>query len=358
MRGNTRNPNRPTIRQVADTAGVSIGTVSRVLNAHDSVRSETRARVKDAIRTLGYEPDSIAQSLRNRTTRTVGCIIRDITIPTLASFVKAAQDELYSANYALVVANSEGHGDRELELLSLFARRRADGLILSLSSEENPALLQAINLFSLPVVLLDREIPKTVDSVTIDHATGMQHAVEYLLNLGHRRIALITGKTDLRPARQRVEGYRRAHQAWDIPVKTELLRSGSFLAEYGFRETSALLSSSNRPTAVISGGMDMLSGILRAVRTYGLDIPEDISVIACSDCELAQFVTPPISAIYWDWTMVGRFTARTLLDRLQGAVSSEARTLRLSTELVIRSSCGAPGVAQTTDGAAAEAKMS
>jgi len=341
-------PERPTIRQVADAAGVSLGTVSRVLNTHKSVRPETRARVKEAIRSLGYEPDSVAQSLRSRTTRTIGCIIRDITIPTLASFVKGAQDELQAANYALMVANSESRKDRELELLSLFARRRADGLILSLSSEEDQEIVEAVKSFHLPVVLLDREIPRSADSITINHAEGMQHAVEYLLSLGHRRIALITGKADLHPGRQRILGYHRAHEARGMAVDPDLLRSGSFLAEYGFRETSALLSSSDPPTAIISGGMDMLSGVLRAVRTHHARIPEDVSIVACSDCELAQFVTPAISVIYWDWAMVGRFTARILLDRLQGAASPEVRALRLSTELIVRSSCGPPPASSQT----------
>lgn len=320
-----------------------MGTVSRVLNAHASVRTETRLRVQETIRTLGYEPDSVAQSMRNRTTRTIGCIIRDIGIPTLASFAKAVQDELHEANYALIVANSEADKARELELLGLFARRRTDGLILSLSSEEDRDLLAAVESVRLPVVLLEREYPLSADSVTVNHAAGMQKAVAYLLSLGHQRIALITGRTDVQPAQQRVIGYRRAFEARSLAVDPALIRSGSFSAEYGFRETSALLSSANPPTALIAGGIGMLPGVLRAIRTHEVRIPEDVSLIASSDGELAQFVTPPISVLHWDWDMIGRFVARTLLDRLQGVVSAERRALRLSSEFIVRASCAPPG---------------
>lgn len=342
MRGRAGPDQRPTIRDVAKTAGVSLGTVSRVLNAHRSVKPEVRRRVEDAIRLLSYRPNAVAQSMRSRATRSIGCIIRDITIPGLAAFVKAAQDVLHAAGYSLTLANSENRKDRELELLGLFARRQTDAIIMAGSSESDPELLAALETLRVPLVLMDREAPEWADSVTVDHSTGTAQAIDYLVGLGHRRIALLTGSPELYPARERIKGYRLAHAAHGPLLDDFVVRTGTFLADFGFRETSGLLSSRRPPTAIISGGMEMLAGVIRAVRVGGLGIPGDVSIVACSDSDLAELMTPPVTALRWDLAEVGRTAAQMLLDRLEGEALHEPRRIKLPTELILRESCGVP----------------
>jgi LacI family transcriptional regulator len=173
-----------TIRDVARSAGVAVGTVSRVLNKHASVSPEVRARVVEAIRILGYEPDAVAQSMRLRTTRTVACAIRDISIAGFGSFVKAAEQVLREAGYTLLLTNNDERPQRELELLTTFAKRRVDGVIMTISDEGDEDLRRALKEMRVPIVLMDRDTALDLDVVAIDHRGGARAAAAHLLDLG------------------------------------------------------------------------------------------------------------------------------------------------------------------------------
>ncbi|MFO1282380.1 MAG: substrate-binding domain-containing protein [Burkholderiales bacterium] len=329
-----------TIRDVAKEARVSLGTVSRVLNGHESVSPEIRARVERAIRTLGYAPNAVAQSMRNKQTRTVGCIIRDINLPALAAFVRAAHDVLFQAGYALLLTNSEGRREREFELVSLLASRKADALILAHHSEEDVELHRMLEATGMPVVLFDRERPEWADAVMVDHRGGVRRATEQLLQLGHRRIALITGHPALYPARARIAGFEAAHKAYGVRLAPDLVRTESFLADYAFQQTSILVASKSPPTAIIAGGIDVLPGVLRALRMRGLEIPRDLSLVAASDSDLAQLSVPPITVESWDYAEVGRIAAQLVLERIGSTAGTEPRRVLVPAELIQRGSCG------------------
>jgi LacI family transcriptional regulator len=333
---------RPTIKDVARKAGVSLGTASRVLNGHKSVSPEMRARVEQAILALGYRPDAVAQSMRRGATRTNCIIIHDITIPVLASFVKSAQDVLQDAGYTLIIAGSEDRRERELEVLNVFSRRRIDGLIMTTASERDPVLLKAREALRIPVVLLDRETPAHFDAVLIGHRDGTRRAVEHLLDLGHRRIALLSGTETVRPSAERVLGYQDAFKARGLELDPELIRTQSFTADFGYVETSALLGLKRPPTAILAGGIAMMPGTLRAIRAHGLKVPDDISLIAGSDSDLAELATPPITAVRWSYAEIGKAAAQLVLDRLERDPDRPPRRIRFSTELVIRESCAPP----------------
>jgi LacI family transcriptional regulator len=332
---------RLTIRDVARKAGVSVGTVSRVLNRKETVHADIRQRVHQAIDVLGYSPNYVAQSMRSRTTQTIGCIIREISIPPLAAFVRAAHDVLHEAGYALLLTNSEGNAERERELLKRLNRRQADGILLgqySPPTAEFDAFLRTLN---VPIVLVDRDQPAWADSVSADHFHSAKRITDHLLSIGHRRIAIITGPEDLFPAGQRLRGYRAAHEEQDVAIDPKLVSTTSFLAKAGFSFMSGLLGQRARPTAVIAGGIDMLDGVLRAIRAQGLRIPQDISVVGAGDSSLAELHTPPISVSHWDQTAVGRIAAEMLLDRIASRSVGEARHVLLPTEFVFRESTAA-----------------
>ena len=332
-----------TIRDVARTAGVSVGTVSRVLNRNETVRADIRARVHQAIESLGYAPNVVAQSMRSRNTQTIGCIIREISIPPLAAFVRAAHDVLHEAGYALLLTNSEGNAEREQELLRRLNRRQADGILLGQYSPLTPEFDGFLRTLNVPIVLVDRDEPVWADSVSADHFHSSRRITDHLLSLGHRRIAMITGQENLLPARERLRGYRAAHQERGVAVDENLVSATSFLSKSGFSFTSGVLSQRERPTAVIAGGIDMLDGVLRAIRAKGLAIPRDISVVATGDSSLAELYTPAISVAQWDHAEIGRIAAELLLDRIAGRSIGEPRHVVLPTEFVLRESTAKPG---------------
>lgn len=333
---------RVTIAHVAAAARVSLGTASRVVNGHANVDPEIRARVESAISKLGYQPDFAAQSMRSSTTRTIGIMIREIGVPSFASLVSAAETVLQVAGYAVLIASSDDSKERELKLLNLFARRRVDGLIMTTCDEEDRELVAARAQLSCPVVLLDRDSKLATDAMLIAHADGMRQAVIYLLGLGHRKIALITGSLKVRAARERVTGYIEAFTAQGRTPDRRYLRTSGFVADAGFREASALLSMKDPPTAIIAGGMSLIAGVLAAVRARALHVPRDLSLIANGDSELAMLATPAITVVRWSYAEMGRTGAQLLLDRINGEETDGPRRIIFPTELVIRESCGAP----------------
>jgi LacI family transcriptional regulator len=331
-----------TIRDVARSAAVAVGTVSRVLNKHPSVSREVRERVVEAIRILGYEPDAVAQSMRLRTTRTVACAIRDISIAGFGSFVKAAEEVLREAGYTLLLTNTDEQPQREIELLGTFAKRRVDGVIMTISDEGDEELRRALKEMRVPIVLMDRDIALDLDVVAIDHRGGARAAAAHLLGLGHRRIALLTGHATMRPAHERIAGFQEAHRRAGFAPEPDLIRCGGFSAEFGFEQLSALLASKKPPSAVVAGGMTMLPGVLRAIAAAGLRVPEDVSVIAGGDTDLAELSAPSVTAVRWSNADWGRNAVRLLLDRIEGHYDADPRRVTLATELVHRASCAPP----------------
>ncbi len=337
--------NRTTIRDVAQAAGVALGTASRVINRHAKVAPATRERVEAAIAQLGYAPHQLAQSMRRGSTHTVGIMVRDITVPAFASFVRAAQETLQQAGYVLLITCSENQRERELEILRLLDRRRVDGLIMNTAIEGDPALTAARTAMHLPIVMLERQNVEPADSVLLAHYDGMRQALDHLFGMGHRRVGLVTGNPTVYAGRERIRGYEATHAAHGVPLDRALIRAQDFSGESAFRETVSLLGLPDRPTAIVAGGIAMLEGVLRAIRAHGLRVPEDISLIGNADSELAQLSIPPITIVRWDYARLGEISARLLLDRFSGAAGPAPRSILQPSEFVVRGSCAPPAKA-------------
>jgi LacI family transcriptional regulator len=333
---------KPTILDVAKAAGVSLGTASRVINGHESVNPAMKAQVEKAIQQLGYRPDAVAQSMRRKSTRAIGILVRDFTVPGFNNFVKSAQTILYEAGYVLILAGSEDKPERELAILNALTERRADGLILTTAAEGDRDLVKAHQSLTVPVIMLDRDPLEGQDAMLIAHRDGMLEAMRYLFDLGHRRIALITGDAGLRPARERISGYGEAFHRRSLAIDPSLIRTRNFTSEYAFAETSALLSSPNPPTAVIAGGVNMLRGVLHAVKTCGLSIPHDLSVIGSINSDLSALTVPPVTVVQVDYHSIGVEAAQLLLDRLNNKVQGGPRIIKFGSSLIIRESCAPP----------------
>jgi LacI family transcriptional regulator len=330
---------RASMREVADLADVAISSVSRVLSGHPDVSAEMRDRVLAAVAELDYEPDFLAQSLRRGATLSVGYVVGDISNPLIATITLGAEAALRSAGYSMLLMNSENEPDLDAAHIRFFQARRVDGMILSLASDRAQSTIDAIAQVDVPVVLIDRDLPAELRASIVrnDHRSGMRSAVDHLLDLGHRRIALITGGLDLWPVRERLAGMAAAVAARGIPDETVSL-IGSLSAEHGEASTEQLLTMVPRPTAIIAGGNQVLAGCVRALVRHGTRIPQDVSLVTCDEVDLSELHAPPIASVSRDTLQLGRVAAELLLERVAGTAGP--RTVLLPTRFTATASLG------------------
>jgi LacI family transcriptional regulator len=336
-----KSPKKVSVHDVAREAGVSIGSVSRVLNGGSYTSADLVARVNAAVRKLGWQPDAKAQSLRRGSSRTIGCLVTDIANPLYAACVSTLETRLAADGYMMLLASSHFDLQREAELLGLFEARGMDGLVVATLDESESPALKALRASNKPVVMLDRDTELEGDFVLVDHRAGMASAVQYLASMGHRRIALFTPGLNMRPGRERAAGYRQAHEALRLPVDDMLIRAISNQLHTSYDEMRALLRSPHPPTAIIGLGNRILSGALRAIHEAGLAIPQDISVIAIGSSATSEFTFPPMTLVRFDVETFGRVAAEMLLERLRQP-DQPPRRVTLPTQLVMGASCAPP----------------
>lgn len=333
---------RPTIRDLAAAAGVSVGTASRAFNRAGRVSEAAIAAVEDAARRLGYAPDAIAQSMRTQSTGVIGLLVSDFSNPLYARIIKAVEGRLQRDGHALLMANTHNDGQRERAMIDFFRRRRVDGLILGPCEAERPELLDALRAQGLPVVAMDRDFSPAGCGVHVDHYNGALQATRYLLNLGHTKIALLTPGQILRPGRERIAGFRDAFAERGLQPVAKLIRAERSSMEFAFSESLALLSSDEPPTAFICLGTRILAGVLQGLRHAGRVAADDVSVISVGDTDLSQLFSPAITSLTWDFEAVGTAAAELLLKRLPIAAvdaRQEPERIVITTQLVMRESC-------------------
>jgi LacI family transcriptional regulator len=332
---------RASMRKVAERADVAISSVSRVLSGHPDVSAKMRERVLAAVAELEYEPDFLAQSLRRGQTLSVGFVVGDISNPMLSGFVHGAESELRKAGYSLLLMDSEKDPALDVRSISFFQTRRVDGMLLSLVSESAPGLIEALRQVRVPVVLVDREVADDIGASTVqsDHTSGMAEAVRHLIELGHRRIALVNGPDDIAPGRARERGLRQAIEAQGHDIEATVM-AGPLSAEHGFEATEALLDGENPPSAIVCGGNQLLVGCLRALNGRDIQVGRDLSLVTCDHVPISELFRPRIASITRDPVELGRMAAELMVRGLQDEV--EAETVVLPTEFVATESCAPP----------------
>lgn len=321
-------------------AGVAISSVSRVLSGHPDVSSAMHERVMWAVDELGYEPDLLAQSLRQGATRSLGFVVGDISNPLIAEIAMGAERTLRAAGYSMLLTNSEGDPALDAEHIRLLMQRRVDGLMLSLASEDDPATIQALQDTELPIVLIDRELPASVRSSAVlsDHRSGMRAAVSHLLELGHRLIGLILGPP-VRFSRERQRGLEDAYESRGLEASYRIL-SGRLGSVHGRLATQQLLDEGTPPTAIVAGGNQLLIGTLEELRHRRLRVGRDISVASCDAISVTELFDPPIAVVRRDNREIGQRAAELILRHLQG--HDALKEVVLPTEFLPRASCAAP----------------
>jgi LacI family transcriptional regulator len=334
-----KTPARPVMREVAERAGVAMSSVSRVLSGHPDVSPKMSKVVMDAVHELGYRPDMLAQGLRSGRSFSIGFTVSDIANPVIAEVVTGAEKYLRSHGYSILLTDSEGNPDLDVEHIALLEQRRVDGLILSLAEENHARTVKALREVQVPVVLIDRDVPPLVHAgcAAFDHAVGMRAATHHLLEFGHRAFALIVGGPE-RPKRERRRGVEEALSSRGGDTSL-IVHEGEFSAEHGRRAATAMLASNPRPTALIAGGNLLMQGALFALRDAGIVVGRDISFVGCDDVALAELHQPPIAVVRRDMAAAGAAAAELLLGALSARNNDGFREVTVPTEFVPRPSC-------------------
>ncbi len=338
----TGNSPPTTIRDVARSARVSTATVSRVLAGLSVVSKPLSKRVHAAARTLNYQPNRIARSLRARTTRIAGVLIPNIQNPFFPGVIRGIQDVLQAADYTVLLGNSDYDPARERKYLDLLRAEGVGGLVLVPDAASKKAYREFLAL-GLPMVTVDQCVPDlAVDSVTVTNAEGAALVVRHLLAVGHRRIAIVTGPKDAFTATERLAGYRAALTEARQPRDPSLIAHVPFRPEGGYEAAGRLLSLPAPPSAIFATGDGLALGVLRAVHERGLHIPRDVAVVSFDDLPWAAALQPPLTTISQPTYELGATAARLLLERIRDPARPVQR-VRLQTRLEVRLSCGAQG---------------
>ena len=330
---------RISVRDVAAAAGVSVGSVSRVLNASGYASQDLRQRVLRAAEELGYEPDFTARHLRTGHSRTIGYLLPNIANPFLAAHLSEVERLTQEAGYSLLIGSSERPA-RDRELVAFFENRRLEGIIASPSFEYPDKKECPFSRTKLPTVVVDRELGPDFDSVLIDHYQGMRQAMDYLLTLGHRRIALFVSSESLRPGREKLRGYQAALQAAGVPYDPALVYTPNSWLESSRHRMGELLQLPEPPTALIALGTQLLSGAIHVVREAGMEVPRDFSVIGIGTMETLELMYPPVTALRYNFPRSAQAAVQLMLDRIGSEVPPPPRRVMVPWDLIMGASCG------------------
>lgn len=331
------------IYEIAKDAGVSIATVSRVINNSGPVSEKSRKKVNDAIRRLNYVPNSNARSLSTSTSTAIGVVIPDINNPFFSLLLQGITRAADEQGYHIFLFNTDESKEREHQILLSVREHRLRGIIVTPVSETDPITIERLLGFEnlgIPVVLLDRELNSNVfDRVVTDDENGVYQAISELIRLGHERIAIITGPDDSRPGHERFSGYRKAMNDHGIPLQPELIREGDFMVKRAYEQTIALMKLSRPPTAIFSSNNMTTYGCLRAFNELGLQVGSDISLIGFDDIDALAWLNYPISVVSRAVPEMGEQAMRLLLNRFDSDRDSmKGRKTCLPTELILRGS--------------------
>lgn len=324
-----------TINDVARLAGVSIATVSRFQRG-EKVRAAERIRA--AIDELDYRPSLTARSLRSGIKHAVAVVVPDVTNPFFAAVVKGVESVSRDSPYNIFLYNTDESAQREDAVLADLVWQ-VDGIILAPSTEQVQTPVHAQRA-GVPLVFIDRTLAdgERFDSVLVDNYGGGRQAAEHLLELGHRRLAIIAGPLNTTPGRQRYEGFVDTVEAAGIDMEDEYRQVADFRESGGYQSALSLLGLTQPPTAIFSANNLMTIGALKALNDMGARVPEDLSLIGFDDLELAPLLRPALTVIERSDVQQGVLAMRLLLKRLEGN-ADPARTITLETRLVKRASC-------------------
>ena len=319
-----------TIKDVARHAGVSISTVSHVLNETRFVSEDKALKVREAVEALNYKPSALARSLKTNRTQTIGMLTASNANPFFAEVIHGVEASCYDRGYHLVLCNSGGNLEKQKSYLKTLETKRIDGLLV-MSAHSDPEFFDLLkNHCSVPLVILDCHAPELdADIIMEDPEQGGYEASCYLLEQGHKNIGCICGPANLSPSSQRLAGYYRAMEEAGITPEKEWIVEGRLTADSGYNAAMKLLENGQPPSALFVGNDLMAMGVICALQTRGYKVPEDVSIVGYDDIELSAYTSPPLTTFHQPKGDLGKLAANTLIDRIENPeLKTQIRTLR------------------------------
>lgn len=346
-----------TISDVAKLAGVSAMTVSRVINNTGYTSREARERVGAAVAELGYVPNALARQLRSKRTKTIALVLSDISNPFFTTIARGVEDVAVHHGFSVMLCNTDESETEQAQYLLMLVERQVDGVLL-VPAKSSGSSLRLLRVHGMPFVVLDRRVAiRHVDSVHCDSEAGAHALTRHLLELGHRRIAVLTGRRSISTSVDRVAGCRRALEEAGLALDEKLVRYGGFNfgnlnQADGFHMAQEVLAAPDQPTAIFAANNFIAFGAIRALREAGFRVPEDMSVVAFDDLP-AEWVSEPFLTVAAQPAYeIGRRAAALLLNRLVGGGGAQGEDVVLPFELIIRRSSGPPRDASNAAGPA------
>lgn len=328
-----------TIRDVARRAGVSVATISRFLNASAPIAPETAMRVKQAMEELKFTPHPIARNLATRRTNTIGLLMPDIGRSFYTPMLRGIEAMANTAGYDLLIHSTSPMNSPQSHRRAL-TEHNTDGLLVFIDAIDSDEL-RHLRTIGFPVVLMNKTPPDGLDfpMVTIENQTGTSRMIEHLITVHNRkRIVFLQGPVGNEDSREREQGYRLALSNHHIPFDPNLVARGCFDMQRAFDATRQLLEKNMSFDAIFTGDDDSAVGVMDALKSAGLDVPRDVSVVGFDDSVFARLITPSLTTVQSPIEQVGREAVTQLLHLIRGE-ASQARTV-LPVKLVIRESCG------------------
>ena len=328
----------PTMKDVARLAGVSATTVSHVVNQTRYVSPEIQRRVSTALQQLDYRPNSLARSLRQGVSHTIGLITPDNSNPAFAEFSRTVETAGFEAGYSVILCNSDGQLEKELTYVNVLLAKQVDGIIFiaASSQSEHIALITERN---VPVVVADRQIADAdLDEVLVDNYEGGRLATEHLLSLGHQRVGCITGPSDTTPSADRVRGYRDSLAAAGLEPDENLIVKGNFRYDGGAEGAHRLLQLKRPPTAIFACNDAMAMAAMASIRELGLSVPSDVSVVGFDDILMASYTSPPLTTVANPFSEMARVSTKLLIEKMSSSAPRARRRIVLGVKLAIRGS--------------------
>ncbi|WP_434743975.1 LacI family DNA-binding transcriptional regulator [Micromonospora sp. SH-82] len=324
---------------IARLAGVSVPTVSRVVNGRSDVAAQTRERVEELLNRHGYRRRSPS---RRASPALVDLVFNDLDSPWAVEIIRGVEDVAHAGGVGTVVSAIHRQASAARQWLDNIRARSSEGVIFVTSMVE-PPLQAELRRLNLPVVIVDPAgvAPQEAPTIGATNWAGSLRANQYLLGLGHRRIGFIAGPPQLMCSRARLDGYRAALDAAGVPVDDSLVRPGNFYHEAGYTAGTQLLALPDPPTAIFASSDQMALGVYEAVRKRGLRVPDDVSVVGFDDLPEVRWCSPPLTTVRQPLAEMGMLAARTVLRLAQGE-KIESPRVELATELVVRDSAAAP----------------
>ena len=333
---------RPTISDVATTAGVSITTAVRVLSGRGYASVSARKRVTAAVDEIGYVPNLVARSLRHGRTAIIGLVVADIENPFYSAIAKSVERVMSKAGYSVVLLNSDDDPAMERQLLDVLERLRVSGLIVT-PAGSNRARFERLRRDGTAIVQISRSVPRlNTDSVLVDNRMGACDAVTALIEAGHRRIGLLAGSPGVNSGVERSEGYVKALTDHGLAVDPSLMRGRSFHREHAIDEARSLLAERPRATAIFAANNLLAESCLQALKELGLDVPRDVSLVAFDDVHWMALVKDGITTMRLPVGEMARTAAEMILERLADKSARPSATVIFRPELVVRGSIAPP----------------